>query len=258
MKIDGKHVLLFFAISLLISATVVGIVATNLGSSGSTSTSSGVNSLGEEGESETLTGNVKLEEGDGNVIIDYDLGNNSLTFSLGYAWQQLYLGLENFRLGSTPPTATTRGAWCGYEFDAAAENLTVEFGVPTDWDQATNPYFIVGCILLNNESTDDLLDFDLSVNIASLYDDVDLVTPISLDIDQSIGSQTNPGVVHYLYTELDFVGNSVVPSDTVSINIKRSTNIGTGGYVADVMVFSSLVFYYSASIGGAFPGFPSP
>lgn len=76
MNIEGKHVLLFLAIAILMAATAIGIGSMQRDYSG------GVSTLGEYGESTIFVGNVKLEEGDGNVVITPNDAHNGLEFSL--------------------------------------------------------------------------------------------------------------------------------------------------------------------------------
>lgn len=239
MKLEGKHVILFLAIAILMVAVVIGVSNTNR---------AGVSSLGEYGDSDIYRNSVKLEEGDGNVIITPSNAHNGLDFSLKPGWLLFRLPLESFRKGVTAPTETIRSGYAGFLFDADAEELTLEVSVPDNWDGTTTPLVVLECVLDSDETADDIIDWEFSVKIAQDHDDIDTLTPQTPTISHDIDTYTSAGIIHYMSFEIDFSGCSA--HDCVGVAMSRTSNVGSAGYADGVLLVGVSLHYKVDKLGG--------
>lgn len=160
MKLESKHVILFLAIAILMVAAVIGVANVRR---------AGVSSLGEYDGADTYIDNVKLEEGDGNVVITPNDAHNGLELSLESpltgvligSGDRLNVGTElNFEQsdgtglyystelisaysvspGASGPTltASTASTLGGYQLTAVGHILYFHTHISDDWDGATD------------------------------------------------------------------------------------------------------------------------
>jgi len=67
--------------------------------------------------------------------------------------------MESFRKAVAAPTEIIKNGASGWLFDAAAEQLTIQFCVPTDWDATSDIIVILHCLLNAAETVNDKIDW---------------------------------------------------------------------------------------------------
>lgn len=159
--------------------------------------------------------------------------------------------MENFRKGVTEPTAARRNGVAGYLFDAEA--LCVQFCVPKDWDQASDMSIVLHCVLNADEAVDDVIDWETSVVSVADHGDVDTAGTQTPGASHSIGAFNGAGTLHQVSITLDYDDATcpIAAGDNVSITLSRTANVGTGGYVAGIIVIDICLLYQANKLGEA-------
>ena len=170
----------------------------------------------------------------------------------GKVKKTIRLPMEDFRKGVASPAAVIKGGVAGLLFAAAAEELTIQFCVPTDWDAASDMTLVLHCILNQAEAANDLIDWETSV--ISLADHENALAPP--------GTQT-PGAAHDIVAvnadgdfhkvpivvDYNHATCPIAHGDNVSMVLSRTANVGTEGYVAGVIVIDICIEYQVSKLG---------
>lgn len=158
----------------------------------------------------------------------------------------LRLPMEQFRKGATAPTETTRGNFAGFLFDADAETLYIQFCVPMDWNGKSDLDIVLACILNADETENDVIDWETSVNSVGDTEDIDVAGAQTPGASHSIGTNIGAGTLHGVTITLDYDDGTCPISlgDYVSMALSRTANVGNAGYVAGVIVADICLSYH--------------
>lgn len=163
------------------------------------------------------------------------------------------LPMENFRKGGTAPAETIRGNMAGFLFNADAELLTIAVCVPMDWDEASDIVLAIYCVLDSAETADDKIDWETTVISVADHEDADVAGTQTPGVEHDIGAFTAAGTLHRCEIVLDYDDGTcpIAMGDTISIVLSRTTNVGSAGYVAGVLVVHICIEYQVNKLGEA-------
>lgn len=161
------------------------------------------------------------------------------------------LPMENFRKGVASPAAVTRNGVAGFLFSAAAEELFIQFCVPTDWDEVSDINLLLYCVLNADEANNDVIDWETSVVSVADHEDVDVAGTQTPGASHSIETYVGAGTLHKVTIVLDYDDATcpIAAGDNVTARVSRTADIGGAGYVAGVIVLDICIGYQSDRLG---------
>ncbi len=163
------------------------------------------------------------------------------------------LPMENFRKAVTAPTEATKDGVAGFLFDADTELLTIQFCVPKDWDGESDIDLVLHCILNAAETANDLIDWETSIKSIADHENILTAGTQTPGVNHDIGDFNADGDFHIVFIVLDYDDGTcpIAADDNVSITLSRTSNVGTAGYVAGVIVIDICIAYQSSKLGEA-------
>ena len=175
------------------------------------------------------------------------------TSGSGKVKKSIRLPMENFRKAVTAPTETTKDGVAGFLFDADGELLTIQFCVPTDWDGASDMNLILHCLLNAAETANDLIDWETSVKSIGDHENILTAGTQTPGVNHNIVAVNADGDFHKVPIVLDYDHATcpIAHGDNVSITLSRTASVGTGGYVAGVIVIDICIEYQADKLGEA-------
>jgi hypothetical protein len=161
--------------------------------------------------------------------------------------RRIHLPIEEWTLGSTPPTAAAVGTYNGLSFDADAETLHRNFRVPDDWDGASNLSLKLRFV---NEAGTAITDGQTVIWLTSLRSKADEEVADAGTAAAGSGTHTQSGAgtdkeFNLVTVAIDYDDSDqpVAAGDTVGLQLSRDFTNDT--YAADATLVDAWVEYSS-------------